>query len=85
MSEQVERTKCEVHGKIIEPCKFLYDACEFGNPTGKKKGVFCWDLFKLTDNGRENTRRLFGVKSGDYVDKGLIFTYCPFCGEKHHD
>lgn len=81
MSENI-RKKCEVNGNIIEPCEFLDRACEFGNPTGKKKGLFCWDLFELTDKGLENTRRFFGVKTTHYIN-GIKFEYCPFCGVAH--
>jgi hypothetical protein len=30
----------------------------------------------------EKTRVFWGVKSGDYVQKGIVFSFCPFCGEK---
>ena len=77
-----DRQKCEVNGTIVKPCKFLEDSCEFGNPIGKKKGIFCWDLYKLGTTQRENTRRFFGIKGGNYIN-GLKFEYCPFCGVKH--
>jgi hypothetical protein len=77
-----DREKCEVKGRIIEPCKFLRDACEFGNPRGKKKGIFCWDFFKLSSAGRENTTRFFGVQTTRYPN-GIKFEYCPFCGVSH--
>lgn len=79
---QIDRQKCEVNGSIIEPCKFLEDACEYGNPTGKKKGIFCWDLYKYDGLIRENTRRFFGIKGGNYIN-GIKFEYCPFCGTSH--
>jgi hypothetical protein len=37
----------------------------------------------MTPQGRENTRRFFGAKSGKYVKGGLKFEYCPFCGVSH--
>jgi len=84
MSEN-NRAKCELIDNIVEPCKFLYEASEFGNPSGNRKGIYCWDFYKFTDNKntqRENTRRFFGVKSGGFVKTGLKFEYCPFCGTK---
>lgn len=67
-------------GKFVEPCKDLIGAAEFGNPIRNKKGVFAWEYHSRTSTGP--TRRFFGVKSGDYVAKGIAFNYCPFCGEK---
>ncbi len=71
--------KCTVRdGKFVEPCKALSESAEYGNPRGKQKGIFAWDLHV----GRERSRTFFGVKSGKHVEKGIAFNFCPFCGEK---
>lgn len=78
----MDKKKCTITAdrKFIDPCKMLADSTEFGNPTGKRKGVWCWEYHNRVQSGP--TRRFFGVKSGDFASKGLAFNYCPFCGEK---
>jgi hypothetical protein len=74
---------CEVReGKFVEPCHALYDTSEFGNPSGKKKGVFTWRLFNTSAIPAAPSRTMFGVKSGKFIMKGIIFNFCPFCGQK---
>lgn len=73
--------KCRVlNGNELEPCKRLGGAAEFGNPSGKKKGIFLWRLVDM-DSG-DVSRQFAGAKSGDHVERGLAFNYFPFCGEK---
>lgn len=74
--------KCRVSedGKHIYPCKTLYESSEYGNPRGKQKGVFHWEYHTIESNGP--VRGFYGVKSGEFVSKGMAFNYCPFCGEK---
>lgn len=77
----METKKCTVKdGKFVEPCQSLQDATEFGNPSGKRKGVWCWEYYREDTSGP--TRRFYGTKSGDFVSKGIAFNFCPFCGEK---
>ena len=77
----MDKQKCRVEaGKFVEPCKSLQEATEFGNPIGKRKGVWCWEYHNREQSGP--TRRFFGIKSGEFAEKGLAFNYCPFCGEK---
>ena len=80
----MEKQKCNVtaDGKFVEPCKTLADATEFGNPNGKRKGIWAWQYFRLGESKSTPSRTFFGVKSGEHVEKGLAFNYCPFCGEK---
>jgi hypothetical protein len=71
--------KCTVlDGKFVLACMALSSVCEPANPRGKQKGVFAWEL--STPNGP--TRTMFGAKSGDHVVKGMLFNFCPFCGER---
>lgn len=73
-------TKCTVRdGKFVEPCGSLESASEYGNPRGKAKGIFAWALTSPTTGP---TRTMFGVKSGAHVARGMLFAFCPFCGEK---
>lgn len=70
--------KCAVRdGRFVEPCDALKEATEYGNPRGKQKGIWAWAM----SNQRGPTRTYFGAKSGDHVEKGLLFNFCPYCGE----
>lgn len=72
--------KCTVlSGKFVDPCAALTEATEYGHPRGKAKGIFAWEYSSI-DKGP--TRTMFGVKSGEHVAKGMLFNFCPFCGEK---
>ena len=79
-----ESEKCAVtEGRLVEPCKALSDSCEFGNPCGKQKGMWMWEYYNVNRPfGEGPTRRFFGAKSGDFVQKGVAFHYCPFCGTR---
>lgn len=81
----MDKEKCEVikGGRVVEPCKALSDACEFGNPRGKQKGLWAWTYHKISrPTGEGPSRQFFGVKSGEFVEKGVAFRFCPFCGER---
>lgn len=71
-------SKCTVEGNIVTACEALEKATEFGNPRGKQKGIWCWQYFKASEEAP--TRRFWGAKSGDSVERGIAFNYCPFCG-----
>lgn len=72
--------KCTIRDeKFVEPCDSLKGATEYGNPRGKAKGIYAW---AMTSRGTGPTRTMFGVKSGEHTEKGLLFNFCPFCGEK---
>lgn len=73
------KAKCTVReGLFVEPCDSLISASEYGNPRGKQKGIYGWVL----GNRSGPTRTMFGAKSGEHVEKGVMFNFCPFCGEK---
>lgn len=73
------KEKCEVRdGKFVEPCRMLHEAGEAGNPRGKQKGIYAWEY----RDRQGPTRTMFGAKSGEHVEKGLLFNFCPFCGER---
>ena len=73
------KLKCTARdGKFVDPCRTLERSCEDTNPGGKRKGVFAWELSNLDGP----TRTMFGVKSGEFIAKGLLFNFCPFCGER---
>lgn len=75
------RTKCVIRdGKFVEPCEPLSDVTEAGNPIGKRKGVYVWVMHSRESH--DPTRVMFGVKSGDHVKTGMLFNFCPFCGER---
>lgn len=71
--------RCSVRdGRFVEPCATLLKASEGENPRGKQKGLFAWELH--TPKGP--TRTMFGVKSGEFNVGGIMFSVCPFCGER---
>lgn len=81
--ELANDNKCKlVDTNIIEPCARLKEACEYGNPYGKRKGLYAWNLYKTNNCEPTLSRRFFGAKSGNFVNKGIAFNYCPFCGEE---
>jgi hypothetical protein len=72
--------KCTVtDGRFVDACPDLLECAEFGNPRGKQKGIFQWAYHSRAEGA---TRSFFGVKSGGHTDKGMAFSFCPFCGEK---
>lgn len=72
-------SKCEVKDGILEPCKLLHSSIEGVNPNGKKKGLFAWQTTSLKTG--KQSRSFAGCKSGEYTEQGIVFSYCPFCGE----
>ena len=71
-----QQDKCRVEdGKHVIPCRLLSDAVEH-NSYG---GVTVWRYSNVKD--AEPTRTFFGVKSGAYRSSGIVFNFCPFCGE----
>lgn len=72
--------KCTVtDGKFVDACPALLACTEFGNPSGKRKGLYAWEMHSPQTGP---TRTMFGVKSGEHVVKGMLFNFCPFCGEE---
>jgi hypothetical protein len=73
--------KCSVQdGKYVVPCSPLDKVTEYGNPRGKQRGVWEWRLYSIREDMDEPTRSFFGIKSGEYTERGLAFHFCPFCG-----
>jgi len=72
--------KCTIKdGKFVQPCDALGSVTEYNHPKGKQKGVFAW---RYTSPETGPTRTFYGCKSGERVERGLAFNYCPFCGER---
>lgn len=75
-----EVIKCSVRaGKFVEPCGLLREAAEKNTPSGKRKGVFAWEMSTREEGP---TRTFYGAKSGDHTENGIVFSFCPFCGER---
>lgn len=70
---------CHLNGKIVEPCTALRGVISGLNPSGNTKGIFAWEYSNIATG--EATRRMVGIKS-EMAKNGLIFNYCPFCGQK---
>jgi hypothetical protein len=77
----MKHAKCSVeNGLFVQPCDSLSSATEYGNPRGKQKGIWFWQMRNMDTH--KPSRSYFGTKSGEHVEKGLLFNFCPFCGEK---
>lgn len=73
--------RCSVErGEVVHPCASLSSALECDNPTGKRKGVWCWHYVDIKGDWDKPSRQFFGVKSGEHVEKGFAFNFCPWCG-----
>lgn len=74
------KEKCTVEdGLHVRPCEILAKSTEYGNPQPRKRGVFAWVYYS---RGTANpTRTFFGVVTTEHP-KGIVFNFCPFCGEK---
>lgn len=72
--------KCTVRdGKFVEPCEDLDKMAEVGNPPrGKSRGIWAWMYF---NDQHKPSRTFFGAKS-TARPKGLLFNFCPWCGER---
>lgn len=75
-----DKLKCTVRdGKFVEPCDALREVTEYSHPRKKQKGIFA---YRYSTPERGPTRTMFGAQSGDRVQSGLLFNFCPYCGEK---
>lgn len=73
--------KCTVRdGRFVEPCVDLDQNCEIGTPPrGKQRGIWEW-LYSNTET-HEPSRSFFGAKT-THRPKGMLFNFCPWCGER---
>ena len=65
----MEKIKCVLTGRKLEPCKTLVDA--FGP-------LMTLSNFKT----HEITAHLAVAKVGDFKKRGIVLSFCPFCGER---
>lgn len=71
------KIECTIRdGKFVEPCDALEEVVEYGHPRGKQKGIFAY----AWSNTKGPTMTMFGAKSGEQVERGLLFNFCPYCG-----
>jgi len=65
--------KCKRENGFIEPCDTLMKTAG--------EGIFIKTVFDAMEN---TSGRIvyFAYKGGAYRDRGIVFTYCPFCGEQ---
>lgn len=73
--------KCTVRaGLFVEPCDALAGAVDNNTPDfSRAKGVSVWNLSNLRTG--EPSRTYFGLKSKNHPN-GLLFNFCPWCGEQ---
>jgi hypothetical protein len=75
------KLKCTVRdGRFVQPCGALDDMIENNIPGfSNAKGIAQWNLTNLKTH--EPSRSYIGIKSKK-MPKGLLFNFCPWCGEK---
>lgn len=71
--------KCMFEDGTLVPCMTLAKAVT-AVPSGNSIGIARWDIVHL-DAPMKVTRVLFGIKS-KATPKGLLFNFCPWCGER---
>lgn len=73
-----DRPCCKVINRRVYPCLKLEAVIEETGPSGRRKGVFQYELYNLKTG--DLTRRFIGIKSGAHLSKGIAMNFCPFCG-----
>lgn len=71
--------KCSISddGLRVEACKLLVQAAE-GLSQQHRKGIVIWHYESLMHPAA--SRAFFGAKTRSHTN-GIIFNFCPFCGE----
>lgn len=74
------RAQCSINERgQVQPCNALGQAIEYENVAGK--GLRFVRLTKLDEKGDfGNGRHFVTVRSGEFVKRGIILNFCPFCG-----
>lgn len=73
------RDKCEVDGRELKLCWTLEEALEHGrNPRGK-------GVYMLTYGPGVKRDKAITIRSGNFLGKGIMINFCPFCGERIRD
>jgi len=73
--------KCTVRdGRFVEPCVTLESMVEIPQAGfSRAKGIARWSYTNLATH--KPSRTFFGIKSKAHPN-GMLFNFCPFCGEK---
>lgn len=50
------------------------------SPTKKARGLFHQVRVRIREPKAPIARELFILKSGEYVEGGIVLNFCPFCG-----
>ena len=69
--------KCKL-GESLELCRHLEKSID-GENASVRKGICTWTLVNLKSG--DKTRKLIGAKTKMHK-KGIVFNFCPFCGEQ---
>jgi len=71
-----KRIKCKMDGRFIKPCETLEKSF---SPT-EAENVDGIGLLTIKTNRFEPKATMAAIYSGDFVDRGIVVNYCPFCG-----
>jgi len=68
--------KCKMKGKFIEPCETLEKSFA---PTDVE-GVDGIGYLTIKKKNFKPVANIVTVYSGEFVDRGIVANFCPFCG-----
>lgn len=73
-------TKCVVRdGNFVDACSGLRNVTDHYGAYGRGKGIARWEYSNMQTG--KPTRAFYGVRSKEHP-AGMLFNFCPFCGEK---
>lgn len=64
-------------------CSALADSVEGGRQTKKSKGIYTGSIVNFKTHERLGIQ--VKLKSGDFIEDGILLNFCPFCGNPVRD
>ena len=64
-------------------CGALSDSVEGGRQTKKSKGIYTGSIVNFKTHERLGIQ--VKLKSGDFIEDGILLNFCPFCGNPVRD
>jgi len=71
---------CKYVGKKLIPCLTLARSLEFTNLTARSRGVYLPE--RESSKTGKRPPDFIQIHSGEFVGRGAVAKFCPFCGEK---
>lgn len=71
--------RCSIDTNIVTPCDSLSKVINHVNPLSKAKGIKVLEIH----NAKRLTKRLiYAIGSDVEASSGIVFNFCPYCGER---